>query len=362
MISSVNTFNRKLLLLSTKLQCQDLRYFQNMHSELERQGKDTVKLDSARHIEQVQSISSEFDRCYIDFASLEPVATYMRFPFGTDIHVDDIASKVGSFFHLDTTAVENEILTLQNDIQMKSRATTEMKASLLHLSTLTLITIFTFLITLLQLSQFTDQDVYSTVGQTSHHSPGAQNTETSGQSSFLKRLAAVCPWLLCALLLTAAIVLGVLYMRASPNCSMRCVEEPRANSSTLNQLQRDYNSLITQNTQLQRDVDAVVAKSPLLDQYCPLRSQKRVCRPCPEGWEQRNSTCYYFSTEEKSWQDSRSECLKQGADLVIIESEGEQDFISKHTRGGYYWIGLSDSETEGTWLWVDGTPLQKDKA
>ncbi|KAJ8362459.1 hypothetical protein AAFF_G00373850 [Aldrovandia affinis] len=156
-------------------------------------------------------------------------------------------------------------------------------------------------------------------------------TETSGQSSFLKRLAAVCPWLLCALLLTAAVVLGVLYMRASPNCSMRCVEE--------------------------------LVKFPFLDQYCPLRSQKRVCRPCPEGWKQRNSKCYYFSTERKNWQGSRSACLKQGADLVIIESEEEQDFISKHTRGNYaYWIGLSDSETEGTWLWVDGTPLQEDKA
>ncbi|KAJ8366753.1 hypothetical protein AAFF_G00342670 [Aldrovandia affinis] len=143
---------------------------------------------------------------------------------------------------------------------------------------------------------------------------------------------------------------------------MRCVEEPRANSSTLNQLQRDYNSLITQNTQLQRDVDTLVAKFPFLDQYCPLRSQKRVCRPCPEGWEQRNSTCYYFSIERKSWNASRSACLEQGADLVIIESEEEQDFISKHTREGVYWIGLSDSETEGTWLWVDGTPLQEDKA
>ncbi|KAJ8361898.1 hypothetical protein AAFF_G00414080 [Aldrovandia affinis] len=358
MISSVNTFNRKLQLLSTKLQRQDLRYFQNMHSELERQGKDTVKLDSARHIEQVQSISSEFDRRYIDFASLEPVATYMRFPFGTDIYVDDIASKVGSFFHLDTTAVENEILTLQNDIQMKSRATNEMKGEFWEL----LLEKYPNIMSALFGSTYPYQDVYRTVGQTSHNSPGAQNTERSGQSSFLKRLAAVCPWLLCALLLTAAIVLGVLYMRASPNCSMRCVEEPRANSSTLNQLQRDYNSLITQNTQLQRDVDTLVAKFPFLDQYCPLRSQKRVCRPCPEGWEQRNSTCYYFSIERKSWNASRIDCLKQGADLVIIESEEEQDFISKHTIGGGYWIGLSDSETEGTWLWVDGTPLQKDKA
>ncbi|KAJ8358300.1 hypothetical protein AAFF_G00015880 [Aldrovandia affinis] len=137
---------------------------------------------------------------------------------------------------------------------------------------------------------------------------------------------------------------------ASQNCSMGCVEEPlRVNNSTLDK------------DQLQRDFDAVVVKFPVLDQYCPLRSQKRVCRPCPEGWEQRNSECYYFSTEDKNWNDSRSACLKQGADLVIIETEEEQDFIYKHTGEDVYWIGLSDSETEGTWLWVDGTPLQKDK-
>ncbi|KAJ8395533.1 hypothetical protein AAFF_G00032670 [Aldrovandia affinis] len=223
-----------------------------------------------------------------------------------------------------------------------------------------------------------DQDAYSTVGQTSHNSPGAQHTETSGQSSHPYRLAGVCV-VLCALLLTPAIVLGVLYTSASQNYSMRCVEELRANNSILykdkdqlqrdydslitqkDQLQRDYDSLNTQKDQLQRDFDAVVVKFPVLDQYCPLRSQKRVCRPCPEGWEQRNSKCYYFSTELKNWNDSRSDCLKQGADLVIIESKEEQEFITKNTGYGY-WIGLSDSETEGTWLWVDGTPLQKDKA
>ena len=51
----------------------------------------------------------------------------MCFLFGTDIDVDDIASKVGTLFLLDTTAVEKEILTLQNDVQMKSRASTDMK-------------------------------------------------------------------------------------------------------------------------------------------------------------------------------------------------------------------------------------------
>ncbi|KAJ8404959.1 hypothetical protein AAFF_G00328800 [Aldrovandia affinis] len=191
------------------------------------------------------------------------------------------------------------------------------------------------------------QDVYSTVDQTAHNSPGAQHTERSGQSSRPYRLAGVCPWLLCALLLTAATVYCVLYTRVSQNCSM---------------LERDLEANTNLTEQLQRGIDAMVLKSPVLDQYCPLRSQKRVCRPCPEGWEQSNSKCYYFSTEVKNWNDSRSDCLKQGADLVIIESKEEQEFISKFTSDNLYWIGLSDSETEGTWLWVDGTPLQEDKA
>ncbi|XP_061072093.1 CD209 antigen-like isoform X2 [Conger conger] len=84
--------------------------------------------------------------------------------------------------------------------------------------------------------------------------------------------------------------------------------------------------------QLQRDFDAVLAKSPFLDQYCPLSLQKRVCKPCPQGWEQFYSKCYYFSTERKSWMDGRSDCIKQGADLVVIKSEEEQ-VLEERTAG-----------------------------
>lgn len=123
MISSVNAFKSKLQLLSTKLQRQDLRYFQHMNSELDRQGKTTGQLNSARYIEQVQSMSSEFDKRFTDFALVEPVATYLCFPFATNIDAENIASKIGSLFQMETTALENEILSLQNDIHMKSRAT-----------------------------------------------------------------------------------------------------------------------------------------------------------------------------------------------------------------------------------------------
>ncbi|XP_061072210.1 CD209 antigen-like protein C [Conger conger] len=194
----------------------------------------------------------------------------------------------------------------------------------------------------------TQQDVYSTLGHTTLNSSRAQHTEKSGQSSHPYRLAAVCLGLLCALLLAATIVLCVLYTNQSQKLLERGQEELRANNSTLN---RDKD-------QLQKEYSAVSKKLLFMEQYCPVYSQKRLCKPCPQGWEQFSSKCYYFSTERKSWKDSHRDCLRRGADLVIIESDEEQAFITKYTED-YYWIGLSDLETEGTWLWVDGTLLQK---
>uniref|UniRef100_A0A8C7W0F8 C-type lectin domain-containing protein n=1 Tax=Oncorhynchus mykiss TaxID=8022 RepID=A0A8C7W0F8_ONCMY len=80
-------------------------------------------------------------------------------------------------------------------------------------------------------------------------------------------------------------------------------------------------------------------------------------RSCPEGWRRFGCSCYYLSTERKSWEESRQDCLERGADLVIINSEEEQTFINGFKSVSYVWIGLTDSVTEGTWKWVDGTPL-----
>ncbi|XP_008294772.1 CD209 antigen-like protein C [Stegastes partitus] len=74
-----------------------------------------------------------------------------------------------------------------------------------------------------------------------------------------------------------------------------------------------------------------------------------------QGWVYFNNSFYYISLLENSWEDSRSDCLQRGADLVIINSKEEQEF-ARHFRKPM-WIGLTDQETEGKWKWVDGTPL-----
>uniref|UniRef100_A0A3B3RCX8 CD209 antigen-like protein E n=1 Tax=Paramormyrops kingsleyae TaxID=1676925 RepID=A0A3B3RCX8_9TELE len=82
-------------------------------------------------------------------------------------------------------------------------------------------------------------------------------------------------------------------------------------------------------------------------------------RICPQNWMSFNLSCYYISNETQTWNDSRKKCTEKGADLVIISSRVEQVFIDDFN--GRFWIGLTDLHEEGTWKWVDGEVIPKEK-
>ncbi|XP_068189278.1 C-type lectin domain family 4 member E-like isoform X2 [Antennarius striatus] len=89
----------------------------------------------------------------------------------------------------------------------------------------------------------------------------------------------------------------------------------------------------------------------------------KTCPKCQEGWEQWGRQCYYFSNDTFSWDEARGQCQRKGGDLVQIDGENKQLFLVKHLSVKMkspeikFWIGLTDSEMEGVWLWVDGSPL-----
>ncbi|XP_053713272.1 CD209 antigen-like protein E isoform X2 [Synchiropus splendidus] len=74
-----------------------------------------------------------------------------------------------------------------------------------------------------------------------------------------------------------------------------------------------------------------------------------------QGWLYIRPSVYYVSPVKKSWFDSRNFCVERGADLVVINSKEEQEFMNKFVK--ITWIGLSQRQDNGQWVWVDGTPL-----
>ncbi|XP_026270742.1 CD209 antigen-like protein C [Urocitellus parryii] len=83
-----------------------------------------------------------------------------------------------------------------------------------------------------------------------------------------------------------------------------------------------------------------------------------LCRPCPWDWTFFQGHCYFFSKSQRNWNDSVTACQEVGAHLVIIKSAEEQNFLQLTSKNkGSTWMGLSDLNKEGTWLWVDGSPL-----
>ncbi|XP_048853161.1 CD209 antigen-like protein C isoform X2 [Brienomyrus brachyistius] len=114
-----------------------------------------------------------------------------------------------------------------------------------------------------------------------------------------------------------------------------------------NQLQTNYSSLKMNHNQLQTNYSIVKTER---DQLASVAQRPR----CPSGWISFNFKCYYVSDQQKTWINSQEDCRHKGADLFIINSLKEQLIFSKYQRA---WIGLTDSDHEGTWKWVDGTPL-----
>ncbi|XP_058849518.1 C-type lectin domain family 4 member E-like isoform X2 [Acipenser ruthenus] len=181
-----------------------------------------------------------------------------------------------------------------------------------------------------------------------YHDPTLPVSAAGKASSY--RQPALVLLILCCLLLAAIISLAVYHFKTN--------EDPEKYNTLLNQLQdlssKNHSELKKSNTEL-------FVKSSILDKYCPLKegsSKERGC--CPVKWMQFNGKCYYFSTDTMDWNSSRDNCTSKGGHLVIIESKAEQKFLTYATKahpGNRYWIGLTDAVTEGTWLWVDGTPL-----
>ncbi|XP_071377030.1 CD209 antigen-like protein C [Centroberyx affinis] len=166
--------------------------------------------------------------------------------------------------------------------------------------------------------------------------------------------AAVCLGLLCLLLLALIIGLVIYYTTAAGHhdAEMQDMQTKYENlTNQWSQLQSSYNSLTAERDELK------INSSNLAKEKAALQDEVHMIRkPCRQGWIKFNNTCYYISTESKNWDKSRRDCQDRRADLAIINSKEEHNFLSRFQDT--IWIGLSDKHAEGKWQWVDGTFLE----
>ncbi|XP_052321006.1 CD209 antigen-like isoform X18 [Oncorhynchus keta] len=176
--------------------------------------------------------------------------------------------------------------------------------------------------------------------------------------------AAVCLGLLCVLLLAG--IIGLFLYQRNQLTSFNTLTEERDQLQTSyniltkerDQLQTNYNTLTKDGDQLQTSNNTLIKERDQLQKEIERLKHSLVEKVCPQGWKKLGSSCYYVSTEKKSWQESRQDCRDRGAHLVVIKSQEQQTLVNWLCGvKNYVWIGLTDSVSEGTWKWVDDTPL-----
>ncbi|XP_048048346.1 CD209 antigen-like protein C [Megalobrama amblycephala] len=179
-------------------------------------------------------------------------------------------------------------------------------------------------------------------------------TESDSVRIRSSRAALVCLGLLRVLLLTAVIVLCVYIYTKSTNYT----EERDQLLTNITSLTKERGQLITKITSLTDVRDQLIIQNGnLTKEIDQLKSEKnkQICFDKVDGWTNYQYSVYFISSEKKSWTESRKYCTVRGADLIIINNKEEQNFVRNITSSESVWIGLTDSDVEGTWKWVDGT-------
>uniref|UniRef100_A0A8C1H658 Si:ch73-343l4.8 n=1 Tax=Cyprinus carpio carpio TaxID=630221 RepID=A0A8C1H658_CYPCA len=182
------------------------------------------------------------------------------------------------------------------------------------------------------------ETIYENVKRRGIESTTGSQTQTHGGSRCLV-LITVGLGLICVLLLVFIILLHITITaeRDLIKSYKNTVEEF---NQTINSLQDNYTDLMTEKHQLQNNFNSLNKKKLELESKVTSLSR------------------FFISTELKSWSDSRQYCRDRGADLVIINTEEKQRFISSLVSERV-WIGLSDTENEGIMKWVDNSTLKQ---
>ena len=84
-----------------------------------------------------------------------------------------------------------------------------------------------------------------------------------------------------------------------------------------------------------------------------------VSRPRPKELVKHGGHTYALIKEPTTWNVAKHRCEEMGGHLVCLETPSEAEWLRKFFRANNSsgWIGASDEEAEGKWLWVTGSEV-----
>ncbi|XP_052029481.1 C-type lectin domain family 5 member A isoform X1 [Apodemus sylvaticus] len=88
------------------------------------------------------------------------------------------------------------------------------------------------------------------------------------------------------------------------------------------------------------------------ESFIPTRSYGTVC---PKDWDFHQGRCFFFSTSESSWKDSRDYCATKGSTLAVVNTPEKLNFLQDIAGAENYFIGLIRQPGQKKWLWIDNS-------
>ncbi|KAG9356089.1 hypothetical protein JZ751_000933, partial [Albula glossodonta] len=81
---------------------------------------------------------------------------------------------------------------------------------------------------------------------------------------------------------------------------------------------------------------------------------------CPSGWKSFKGRCFRYVAGSKDWAAAEKTCRDNGGTLASVHSAEEHESVKQAYRAlsgrdDSFWVGLSDCQKEGLWLWSDGS-------
>uniref|UniRef100_A0A8C2QQJ7 C-type lectin domain-containing protein n=1 Tax=Capra hircus TaxID=9925 RepID=A0A8C2QQJ7_CAPHI len=158
---------------------------------------------------------------------------------------------------------------------------------------------------------------------------------------------------LCLMLLIGLVTLGIMFLQMS--------SEINSDSDKLTQLQKITHQ---QQDNLSQRLSEY-RNFPMEEEFLKSQISKLIihtsdhkCNPCPKTWKWYQTGCYYFAiNEEKTWPNSRKNCMDKNSTLVKTDSLEEKDFLRSQPlpEFPFFWLGLSWDPSGRSWLWEDSS-------